>query len=383
MASYRLISEKDSEYVMQTYTHQPIALERGMGAVVWDVEGKEYIDCVAGIAVNNVGHCHPAVVKAIQDQASKLIHVSNLYYTEMQANLAQKLVSLTDLSRVFFCNSGAEAVESAMKLARMVSGKQEFIALKNAFHGRTMHPLSVTYKEAYKKPFEPMPVKTTFVDFDDAGEIARSIGANTAAVIIEPIQGEGGINVPSEGYLEEVRRICDETGTLLIFDEVQTGFGRTGKWFCKEHSGVQPDIMTMAKAMAGGLPMGGIAAREGLTFSKGQHASTFGGGPLTCAAALASIKVMEDENLIERSREMGEYFRKQLIDLEREDFLEVRGRGLMIGIETGSLCADFVNSAREMGVLLNCTSDTVLRIAPPLTISKEQIDTVVGILGQI
>jgi acetylornithine/N-succinyldiaminopimelate aminotransferase len=246
-----------------------------------------------------------------------------------------------------------------------------------------MHPLSVTYKEAYKKPFEPMPVKTTFVDFDDAGEIARSIGANTAAVIIEPIQGEGGINVPSEGYLEEVRRICDETGTLLIFDEVQTGFGRTGKWFCKEHSGVQPDIMTMAKAMAGGLPMGGIAAREGLTFSKGQHASTFGGGPLTCAAALASIKVMEDENLIERSREMGEYFRKQLIDLEREDFLEVRGRGLMIGIETGSLCADFVNSAREMGVLLNCTSDTVLRIAPPLTISKEQIDTVVGILGQI
>ncbi|MDK2892882.1 acetylornithine transaminase [Methanohalophilus sp.] len=383
MASYSSISEKDSKYVMQTYTRQPIALEKGEGAVVWDVEGKEYIDCVAGIAVNNVGHSHPVVVKAIQDQAAKLIHVSNLYYTEMQANLAEKLVTLTGMDRVFFCNSGAEAVEAAMKLARMVTGKHEFVALKGAFHGRTMNPLSVTYKEAYKKPFEPMPVKVTFADFSDADDVANSIGPDTAAVIIEPIQGEGGINVPSEGFLEEVRKICDDTDTLLIFDEVQTGFGRTGKWFCKEHSGVQPDIMTMAKAMGGGLPMGGIAAREGLTFTKSQHASTFGGGPLVCAAALASIKVMEDENLIDRSREMGEYFRKQLIELGRDDFVEVRGKGLMIGVETNRPCADFVNAAREMGVLLNCTSDTVLRIAPPLIISKEQIDTVVDILGKV
>lgn len=383
MNSFLSISDKDSKYVMQTYTRQPIALEKGKGAVVWDTAGREYIDCVAGVAVNNVGHCHPTVVRAIQEQAEKLIHVSNLYYTEMQANLAEKLVSLTGMNRVFFCNSGAEAVEAAMKLARVVSGKHEFVALEGSFHGRTMNPLSVTHKEAYRKPFEPLPSKVIFTPFDNSNEIAQAIGDNTAAVILEPIQGEGGINVPSDGFLQEVRKICDDTDTLLIFDEVQTGFGRTGKWFCKEHSGVQPDIMTMAKAMAGGFPMGAIAAREDITFSKSQHASTFGGGPLACAAALASIKAIETENLVENSRDVGEYFRKKLQNLGRGDFLEVRGKGLMIGVETGSPCGDFVNSAREMGLLLNCTSDTVLRIAPPLMISKEQVDRVVDILGKI
>jgi acetylornithine/N-succinyldiaminopimelate aminotransferase len=383
MDKFHSIANKDSEYVMQTYTRQPIALERGEGAVVWDTEGRKYLDCVAGIAVNNVGHCHPAVVQAIRRQAEKLIHVSNLYYTEMQADLAEKLVRHTGMSRVFFCNSGAEAVEASMKLARVASGKHEFVALEGSFHGRTMNPLSVTYKEAYRKPFEPLPSKVVFTPFGDSDEIARAIGDDTAAVILEPIQGESGINVPSDGFLQEVRKICDETDTLLIFDEVQTGFGRTGRWFCKEHSGVQPDIMTMAKAMAGGLPMGGIAAREDLTFSKGQHASTFGGGPLVCAAALGSMEAIEKEKLVENSRDTGEYFRKQLRDLGREDFLEIRGKGLMIGVETGRTCGDFVDAARQAGLLLNCTSDTVLRIAPPLVISKEQVDRAVEIIGKI
>ncbi|AKB13661.1 acetylornithine aminotransferase apoenzyme [Methanosarcina thermophila] len=380
---YDSIIEKDSKYVMQTYGRQPLVLSEGKGAIVRDIYGKEYIDCVAGIAVNNVGHCHPRVVKAIQSQAEKLMHVSNLYYTEIQAELAETLVSITGMERVFFCNSGAEAVESAMKLARVTSGKSAFIAAEHSFHGRTIGALSVTHKSMYRDPFmPPVSSETTFVPYSNAEAIRQAISEDTAAVILEPIQGEGGVNIPDPDYLKEVREICDETGTFLIFDEVQTGFGRTGTWFCKEQFGVEPDIMSMAKAIGGGFPMGAIAAREGLSFGRGQHASTFGGGPLACAAALASIEAIREEELLKRSKENGTYFMGKLRNMDREDVIEVRGKGLMIGVEIKYPCSKFVEFARECGVLLNCTSDSVLRLVPPLVITKEQIDTVVDVLEQ-
>ncbi|WP_445474066.1 acetylornithine transaminase [Methanococcoides methylutens] len=380
---YESIVEKDEKYVMQTYTRQPIALESGKGSVVRDINGNEFIDCVAGIAVNNVGHCHPRVVEAISKQAEKLIHVSNIYYTDVQAQLAEELINITNMGRAFFCNSGTEAVEAAMKLARVTTGKTEFIAAEHSFHGRTMGALTVTHKSIYRTPFEPLIQGEKFVAYNDAQAIRDEITKDTAAVIVEPIQGEGGINVPSDEYLKEVRGICDENDMLLIFDEVQTGFGRTGKWFCKDHSKVEPDIMTMAKAIGGGFPMGAIVARDGISFGKSQHAATFGGGPLACAAALASINVIRDEKLVERSAQMGEYFMDKLRSLELGSIVEVRGRGLMIGVEIDKPCADIVDLARENGVLLNCTSEKVIRIAPPLVITKEQIDTVVDVLAQI
>jgi len=382
-AKYDSIIEKDSKYVMQTYGRQPLVLSEGKGAVVRDIYGKEYIDCVAGIAVNNVGYCHPAVIRAIQAQAEKLLHVSNLYYTEIQAELAEALVSVTGMERVFFCNSGAEAVEAAMKLARIASGKSAFVAAEHSFHGRTIGALSVTHKSIYRDPFmPPVSSETTFVPYSNADAVRQAISGNTAAVILEPIQGEGGVNIPNPEYLKEVREICDETGTFLIFDEVQTGFGRTGTWFCKDQFGVEPDIMSMAKAIGGGFPMGAIAARDGLSFERGQHASTFGGGPLACAAALASIEVIREEGLLKRSKDNGAYFMGKLKNMEREDVVEVRGKGLMIGVEIKHPCSQFVDFAREYGVLVNCTSDSVLRLVPPLVITKDQIDTVVDVLEQ-
>lgn len=381
-SSHKTVVQKDAKYVMQNYGRQPLVLESGSGCMVRDIDGNEYIDCVAGIAVNNVGHSHPKLVEAIKKQAEKLMHVSNIYYTVPQAELAEKLVQLTGMSRVFFCNSGTEAVEAAMKLARAKTGKTEFVAVEHAFHGRTMGALSLTYKEMYRAPFKPLVQEEKFVPSNDAQAVADAITGKTAAVIVEPIQGEGGINIHSDAYLKEVRKICDDTGTLLIFDEVQTGFGRTGKWFCKEHSGVEPDIMTMAKAMAGGFPMGAIAAREGVSFERGQHAATFGGNPLACAAALASIDIIEKEDLLRHATEMGDYFMSRLKKIPLEGVVDVRGRGLMIGVELDRKCADIVDFAMKKGVLLNCTSEKVLRIAPPLVITKEQIDSVVAVLEQ-
>jgi acetylornithine/N-succinyldiaminopimelate aminotransferase len=382
--NYDGIVRKYEKYIFQTYTRQPVAIEKACGAVVTDVNGKEYIDCVAGIAVNNVGHCHPAVVEAIKRQAERLIHVSNLYYTENQALLAEELCKLSMLDRVFFCNSGAEAVEGALKLARKASGKKEFIATEHAFHGRTRGALSVTHKEKYRKPFEPL-APAVFVPYNDADAIRAAIDENTAGVILEPIQGEGGVMVPSDGYLKEVRNICDEKDILLILDEVQTGFGRTGKWFAKEHSGIIPDIMTTAKAMGGGFPMGAMLAREDVAanFVRGDHASTFGGNSLACAAALANIDVIKKEKLVKRSEELGNYLVKKLESLNKGYVKEIRGKGLMVGMELSIKCEDIVNKAREQGVLLNCTSESVLRFVPPLSITKEQLDTAVSVLNEI
>jgi acetylornithine/N-succinyldiaminopimelate aminotransferase len=382
--NYDEITQKYEKYIFQTYTRQPIAISSANGALVTDVNGKEYIDCVAGIAVNNVGHCHPVVVDAIKRQAERLIHVSNLYYTENQALLAQELTSLSGMDRVFYCNSGAEAVEGALKLALKASGKKEFIATEHAFHGRTRGALSVTHKEKYRKPFEPLaPAK--FVPYNDAGAIRSAITNDTAGVILEPIQGEGGVIIPSDDYLKEVREICDEKGTLLILDEVQTGFGRTGKWFAREHSGITPDIMTTAKAMGGGFPMGAMLAKEevSVNFVRGDHASTFGGSALACAAALANLEVIKNEKLVKRSRDMGNYLVNKLRGLNKDYVLEIRGKGLMVGMELSIKCEDLVVKARDSGVLLNCTSDSVLRFVPPLTITEEQIDTVVSVLNEI
>ncbi len=382
--TYDEIVGKFDKYVFNTYTRQPIAIKKACGAVVTDVNGKEYIDCVAGIAVNNVGHCHPAVVEAINRQAEELIHVSNLYYTEQQALLAEQLVKLTGMDRIFFCNSGAEAVEGALKLARKASGKKEFIAAEHAFHGRTRGALSVTHKEKYRKPFEPL-APSVFVPYNDAGAIREAITDDTAGVILEPLQGEAGVIIPSDEYLTEVREICDETGTLMILDEVQTGFGRTGKWFAREHSGIEPDIMTLAKAMGGGFPMGAMLAQEDVAsnFGRGDHASTFGGNALSCAAALANIEVIRKEKLVAKSNELGAYLMKKLKGLNRDYIKEVRGKGLMVGMELSIKCEDLVGRARERGVLLNCTSDSVLRFVPPLTITREQLDKAVGALDEI
>ncbi len=382
--NYDEIVGKFDKYIFNTYTRQPIAIKKACGAVVTDVNGKEYIDCVAGIAVNNVGHCHPAVVEAITRQAEELIHVSNLYYTEQQALLAEELVNLTGMNRVFFCNSGAEAVEGALKLARKATGKKEFIAAEHAFHGRTRGALSVTHKEKYRKPFEPL-APAVFVPYNDADAIRGAITEDTAGVILEAVQGEAGVIIPTDEYLSEVREICDETGTLMILDEVQTGFGRTGKWFAREHSGIRPDIMTLAKAMGGGFPMGAMLAREDVAsnFGRGDHASTFGGNALSCAAALANIEVIKKEKLVEKSNELGTYLMKKLKGLNKDYVKEIRGKGLMVGMELSIKCEDIVGRARERGVLLNCTSDSVLRFVPPLTITREQLDKTVGVLDEI
>ncbi len=376
------IVELERESVIQTYTRQPILLVKGAGAKVWDASGKVYLDFVAGVAVNTVGHCHPSVVEVIKRQAAELIHTSNLYYTENQVFLAEELKTLTGMDRAFYCNSGAESVEAALKLARRATGRSEIVAAVNSFHGRTLGSLGATHKPVYREPFRPLN-EADFVPFDDPEALKSAVSKETSALILEPVQGEGGVNVPDPGYLRAARQICDDCGALLILDEVQTGFGRTGKWFGKEHSGIMPDAMTLAKGIAGGLPMGAMLAAESVTdvFQKGDHASTFGGGPLVSAAALASIGAIKRERLVERSEQMGAYLRSRLV--EEIDALEVRGLGLMVGVELEASCPEIVNRARERGVLLNATSEHVLRMVPPLVVGKEEIDRVVKVLAEI
>ena len=381
---YQTTIDTDTEYVFQNYTRQPLVLVRGQGAVVWDTAGREYIDCVAGIAVNSIGHCHPSVIEAVTRQVSQLIHVSNLYYTPQQTDLAAQLVPRTGMDKVFFCNSGTEAMEGALKLARRATNRTDFVAADHSFHGRTMGALSITHKPQYRDPFEPLIKKVDFVPFNDIEALKSSVHDHTAAVVLEPIQGEGGIWVPDDEYLTTARDICDDKGALLIFDEVQTGFGRTGRWFAKEHSDVQPDIMTLAKAIAGGLPMGALLAQDNIasTMQKGDHAATFGGGPLVCAAALASLKVIETENLVDNSAHMGRYLMDALKGLKSEKISEIRGKGLMVGVELTIPCGRIVDYARKNGVLLNCTSDSVLRFVPPLMITRQQIDRVAEVVAQ-
>ncbi|MFA0846302.1 acetylornithine transaminase [Methanobacterium formicicum] len=377
----------DKEYVMQTYGRQPLALKEGKGAVVWDVEGRPYIDCVAGIAVNNVGHAHPNVAEAISKQAHKLIHTSNIYYTEEQVRLAELLVKVSPHQKAFFCNSGAEANEGAIKLARKYTGKGEIIAMENSFHGRTITTITATGQHKYKKNFGPLTPGFKHVPYGDVEAVREAITDKTAAVLVEPIQGEGGIIIPPEGYLEELKKVCHENDVLLIFDEVQTGFGRTGEMFASQTFKVAPDITTLAKAIAGGFPMGAVLASEEVSnaFEPGDHAATFGGGPLACAAALASIQTIQDEGLLAQSRSRGECFKTQLKDLFQEYGMveDVRGRGMMLGMEMGMPCASMVDEMRQQGVLVNCTAGNVLRFIPPLVITTEQINEVTDSLDEV
>ncbi len=378
------IMDMDKEYVMHTYGRQPLALVKGEGSVVWDVEGKSYIDCVAGIAVNNVGHANPRVAEAISNQAKKLIHISNLYYTEEQATLAKLLSKVSQHEKSFFCNSGAEANEGAIKLARKHTGKGEIIAMNNSFHGRTITTITATGQPKYQKGFGPLTPGFKHVDYNDIGAVENAISPKTAAVLVEPIQGEGGVIIPSDNYLKNLKELCLDKEVLLIFDEVQTGFGRTGEMFASQTFDVTPDISTFAKAVAGGFPMGVLMANNDVsdTFKPGDHAATFGGSPLACAAAKASINYIIDENLLQKSKENGAYFMKKLeiIKDDHEVVKEVRGKGLMIGMEISKDCGNLVDELRNNGIIINCAAGNVLRFVPPLVINKTQIDTVTTVL---
>ena len=386
----------DSEhYLMHTYNRFPVAIRKGRGMKVWGTDGKEYLDFLGGVAVNCLGHCHPKVVIAIQKQAQRLIHISNYFHIESQTKLAKILVENSFADKVFFCNSGAEANEAAIKLARRyfkeVSGKNKFeiITALNSFHGRTLGTLSATGQEKFKIGFDPLVPGFTHVDFNDIGAIENAITKNTCAVMLEPIQGESGVKIPAPDYLGEVRKLCDRHGILLILDEVQTGMGRTGKLFAYEHSGITPDIMTLAKGLGGGVPIGAMLATDTVAaaFVPGTHGSTFGGNPLACSAAIATIDVLiEDGFILDQCKRMGEYFKKKLEELHKEFpsiIAEVRGVGLLIGMELTRDGAPIVQACLERGLIINCTAGNILRFMPALIITEKEIDHLVDVLGQI
>ena len=368
----------DERYVMPAFSRD-MAIVKGEGSTVWDADGKQYLDCVAGIAVCSTGHCHPAVVKAICDQAHQLIHCSNLYYVPHQGDLAKKLVEITGMHKAFFSNSGAEAIDGALKLARVRTGKKKFVAFTHGFHGRTVGSLAVTHKPAIREPFEPLGMVKTFVEYGDLDGLKKVVDNDTAGVIFEPIQGEAGVIIPPESFIEGIREVCDDTGALMIADEVQTGMGRTGKWLAMQHTKVMPDIVTLAKGIASGFPMGALLARKDLEFKKSEHGSTFAGGPLACAAALATIGVIE--KILPDVARKGERFGKGLSPLNP------RIRGLMIGMTIGDKCPDVQKKCADQGVLVNCAADGNLRLVPPLVITDGEIDRVVGVidgaLGQV
>jgi acetylornithine aminotransferase len=378
---------------MKTYGRYPIVPIRGEGCRLWDADGKEYLDFLGGVAVNNLGHCHPKVVAALQKQAGELIHCSNYYQIPQQIELAELLCNHSFADKAFFCNSGAEANEAAIKLARKYSrdtyGPQryEIITAADSFHGRTMATVSATGQEKVQRFFDPLLHGFKHVPFDDVDALEEAITPATCAVMLEPIQGEGGVNVPSQGYFQEVRRICDKHDLILIFDEVQVGMGRTGKLFAYEHFDIVPDIMTLAKALAGGAPIGTMLAtdRYAAAFVPGTHGSTFGGNPLVCAAAIASVRAILEDGILNRCEEIGEYLEGELESLQHKYHFvkEVRGIGLMIGMALDIPAGDIVKKGHERGVLLNVTHDTVLRFVPPLTVTKQEINQMIVILDGI
>jgi predicted acetylornithine/succinylornithine family transaminase len=381
------------QYVAHTYARYPVVLVRGKGTRVWDQEGEEYLDFVSGLAVCNLGHCHPRVVKTIQGQAEKLIHVSNFYYIEPQIQLASLLCKHSFADKVFFCNSGAEANEGALKLARKFAkektGKDryEIITMERSFHGRTMATLTATGQEKFHKGYEPLMPGFRHVPFNNIGAVRKAIDPKTCAVMVEPIQGEGGVNCPSEGYLKALREICDENNLLLIFDEVQVGMGRTGKLFAYEHEGIEPDILTLAKSLAGGVPIGALLIKKGIadSFKPGDHASTFGGNPLASAAGVAALTAILEEGMLENCRKMGDYFLSELDRMKnRFPFIkEVRGKGLILGMELNIDGSSIVKEMLQKRVLINCTMGNVLRFLPPLIVTQEEIDQVVTALEEV
>jgi acetylornithine aminotransferase len=387
------IIKKADQVIAKTYKRFPIVIAKGKGCNLWDTDGKKYTDFVAGIAVCNLGHAHPGVSKALSMQANILFHVSNLYYTIPQVDLAYWLTENSFADRVFFCNSGAEANEAAIKLARKYfkekgeSGRYRIISMEHSFHGRTMATLSATGQDKIKQGFEPVLEGFDYVPFSDISALRGTIGPSTCAVLIEPIQGEGGVRCPDPEYLKAVRQACDETGILLIFDEIQTGMGRTGKLFAYEHFGIAPDIMTLAKALANGLPIGAMLAREEVAdaFGPGSHASTFGGTPVVTAASLEVVRVLSEENIIDHCKKIGAYFKERLTWLKnRHELIEdVRGMGLLLGMKLKIEGDQIVASCMEKGFLINCIQGNILRFIPPLTIEKKEIDALVACLDEI
>lgn len=372
--------ERESKVLIPFYKRQRVIFVRGEGCWLYDAEGKKYLDLVAGIAAVSIGHSHPYFIERVREQLERLVHVSNLFYTIPQIELAEKLKEITGLDKFFFCNSGAEAVEASLKIARKVTGRNKLVAFTGAFHGRTMGALSVTWKEKFRKPFEPLIQPVEFAKFNDVHDLEKRVDDDTAAVIVEPVQGEAGVYPAKKEFIKAIFEEKDEHGFVVIFDEVQTGFGRTGRWFAKEHFGVQPDIMVMAKAMGSGFPIGGVGVKEEIAekLEATEHASTFGGNPLACTASLATIEVIEREKLVENSARMGGYFRDKL----EEVGLKARGLGLMIGVEISN-AFEIVSKALEKGLIVNATSESTLRLVPPLIIRKEEVNFAIEILSHL
>ena len=387
------IINRADKVIAKTYNRFPIVITKGKGCTVWDSEGQAYTDFVAGIAVCNLGHAHPGVSKALSDQANTLFHVSNLYYTVPQVKLASWLVDNSFADRVFFCNSGAEANEAAIKLVRKYFNnkgelqRNRIIAAEKSFHGRTMAALSATGQDKIKQGFDPLLEGFDFVPFNDIDALKSKIGPFTCAVIIEPVQGEGGVRCPDAEYLKDVRRLCDKTGALLLFDEIQTGMGRTGKLFAYEHFGIEPDIMTLAKALANGMPIGAMLAREHIAaaFVPGSHGSTFGGTPVITAASLEVVRTLVRERVIDHCLQIGAYFKERLLWLkDRHDSIaDVRGIGLLLGIKLKTEGAPVVKKCMEKGFLINCIQGNILRFIPPLIIKKDEIDPLITCLDEI
>ncbi|NLM52930.1 MAG: acetylornithine transaminase [Firmicutes bacterium] len=384
------LQTKEKNFIINTYNRQPGItpfIQRGEGPYVWDASGKRYLDFICGLGVNSFGHCHPQVVEAVCRQAKQLMHASNLYYTEPQILLAERIVSHSCADKVFFGNSGAEANEAAIKLARKYGkitkgNAYEIITAKRSFHGRTLAAITATGQPKYHKGFEPIVEGFRYGEFNDLESFARLITDETCAIMVEPVQGEGGVYPAKEAFLKGLRRLCDEHGLLLIFDEVQCGMGRTGKLFAYENYGVEPDVFTLAKALGGGLPIGVMAAKgkAAEVLTPGEHASTFGGNPVACAAANAVFEIVTAEGFLDHVAKMGDYFRQKLRELAVGNVVEVRGLGLMVGLEIDGDGAQVAKMCQENGLLINCIGGKILRFLPPLIVNEEQIDAAVEIL---
>ncbi len=385
----KTIMETENRYLANVFSKKSVVITKGKGALLWDINGREYVDCASSYGVAALGHCHPKVVEAIKAQAEQLITCHSCYYNDKRAKFIEKLVKITPkgLDKAFLSNSGAESVECAIKLARKYTGKPEIIALMGAFHGKTMGALSATWDKKYREPFMPLIPEIKHVAPDNADKIREAITDKTAAVLMEPIRGEGGVRVPPDGYLQAVREICDEKGVLLIFDEVQTSFGRTGKLFGCQNWGVIPDVMCLAKPFAGGLPIGITVAKENIMSSLkvGEHSTTFSGSPLVCAAGCAAIDALLEEKLADKAAVNGKYFKSALEGLQEKHKIvkEVRGLGLMLGMELRFDVHNVILKALDKGVLVLDAGRTVVRLLPPLVIEKKQIDKAIAVLDTV
>lgn len=388
----KTIIEETEKYYLPVFGRYQMVMELGQGCRVWDNEGNEYVDAFAGIAVNSLGYNHPVLVKAISEQAGKLMHCSNLYYTEIQAKALRMVAEATGMDRIFFANCGAEGNEGAMKLARKYGvskapTKYKIISADESFHGRTFDTLAATGHDYYHVGYGPLSPGHVLVPYGDIKALEAQMDDDVCAVLLEPIQGEGGVHVPPDEYLQQVRALCDKHDALLIFDEVQTGVARTGKWFAYMHSGVKPDVLTFAKGIGGGFPVAGFAVPERLAhvFKPGDHGGTFGGNPLACAAVYATLTTIKSEGLVDKVAEKGEYFKNELRKLQEkypDKVTDVRGCGLMLGMEVAGEGKPIVESCLANNVIVNCTAGNVIRIVPPLIISKEEIDIVVAALDK-